>query len=148
MRFKTKLLTAGKTATGIEVPTKIVEGFGAGKKPPVQVTINGYTYRSTVAVMDGKFMVGVSAEVREAAKVKGGDTITVDLEVDTKPREVELPTEFKRALAKDAKAKSAFDGLSYSKKRSLVDPVARAKTDETRNRNIAKAIDALSAGKV
>src|SRR5438094_3577538 len=86
VRFKTKLLQAGKTATGIEVPPDVVEALGSGKKRPVSVTINGYTYRSTVAVMGGKFMVGVSAEVREGASAKGGDTTTVDLELDAKPR--------------------------------------------------------------
>lgn len=145
MRFKTKILTAGKTATGIEVPPKVVDGLGAGKKPPVSVTINGYTYRSTVAVMGGKFMVGVSAEVREGAAVKGGDTVTVDMELDTKPREVVIPADLRKALAKDPTAKKLFDGLSYSKKRTLVDPVARAKSDETRNRNVAKALAALRA---
>src|SRR5947209_2397069 len=135
MRFKTKILTAGKTATGIEVPPKIVEGFGAGKKPPVRVTINGYTYRSTIAVMGGKFMGGVSAEVCEAGAVKGGDTITVDCELDTKPREVEVPAELKKALAKDAKATKIFKGLSYSKKRLLTEPIARAKAADTRERN-------------
>ncbi len=145
MRFRTKLLTAGKTATGIEVPADIVEALGNGKRPAVSVTINGYTYRSTVAVMDGKFMVGVSAEVRKGAGVKGGDTITVDLAVDTKPRDVDVPAELKKALAKNAKAKKAFEGLSYSKKRLLTDPIARAKTAETRERNLAKALAALTA---
>ncbi len=145
MRFKTKILTAGKTATGIEVPPKVVDGLGAGKKPPVSVTINDYTYRSTVAVMGGKFMVGVSAEVRKGAAVKGGDTVTVDMELDTKPREVIIPADLRKALAKDPTAKKLFDALSYSKKRTLVDPVARAKSDETRNRNVAKALAALHA---
>jgi uncharacterized protein YdeI (YjbR/CyaY-like superfamily) len=110
------------------------------------VTINGYTYRSTVAVMGGKFMVGVSAEVREGAAVKGGDTITVDMELDTKQRDVEIPTELKKALAKNSKAKKYFEGLSYSKKRLLTDPIARGKTPETRERNVAKALEALRRG--
>ena len=145
MRFKTKILTAGKTATGIEVPPKVVDSLGAGKKPPVSVTINGYTFRSTVAVMGGTFMVGVSAEVRQRAAVKGGDTVTADVELDTKAREVVVPADLRKALAKDPTAKKLFDGLSYSKKRTLVDPVARAKSDETRNRNVAKALAALRA---
>ena len=73
--FKTILLQAGKTATGIKIPPGIIEKLGAGKKPPVKVTINGFTYRSTVAVMGGAFMVGVNAENRIGAKVNGGDKI-------------------------------------------------------------------------
>lgn len=143
LTFKTVLLTAGKTATGIKIPPEIIEKLNAGKKPPVKVTINGFTYRSTVAVMGGDFMVGVNAGNREGAKVKGGDKIEVALELDTEPREVELPAEFKKALDKNAQAKKAFEALSVSKKKMHVLPIANAKTDETRNRNIEKAISAL-----
>lgn len=144
MNFRTRLLTAGKTATGIEVPPKIVEALGSGKRPPVRLTINGYTYRSTVAVMGGKFMVGVSAEVRKAAKVVGGDTIDVTIELDDAPREVTVPPILAEALAKRPAARRRFDGLSYSKKRLLTVPIENAKTDETRRRNLAKALAALN----
>ncbi len=144
MKFRTRLLQAGKTATGIRVPPELVERLAAGKRPPVRVTINGYTYRSTVAVMSGKFMVGVSAEVREKAGVAGGDEVNVDIELDTAPREVTVPPDFRRALDRDPKAKRSFEGLSFSKKKALVLPVERAKTAETRERNIAKAIKSLS----
>ena len=142
--FKTILLQAGKTATGIKIPPEIIETLGAGKKPPVKVTINGFTYRSTVAVMGGNYMVGVSAENRAGARVNGGDKIEVTIELDTEPRELELPIEFKKALDKNAKAKKAFESLSYSRKKVHVLPIAGAKTDETRQRNINKAIDVLS----
>ena len=141
--FKTVLLTAGKTATGIKIPGEIIDKLNAGKKPPVKVTINGFTYRSTIAVMGGNFMVGVSAENREGAKVKGGDTIDVTIELDTQPRVIEVPEALKKALDKNAKAKKAFESLSYSKQQVLVLPVSKAKTDETRNRNIEKALKAL-----
>jgi hypothetical protein len=144
VKFRTTILASGKTITGIQIPEKLVEALGRGKRVPVRVTMNGYTYRNTIAVMSGKFCVGVSAEVREAAGVKAGDHLEVTLEVDTQPREVELPAEFKKALNKNPKAKSAFEKLSYSNKRVHVIPIANAKTDETRMRNVAKAIDALS----
>ena len=143
--FRTTILTAGKTATGIRIPDAVVEALGAGKRPPVKVTINGHTYRSTVAVMGGKFMVGVSAEVREAADVAGGDTVDVTLALDAAPRTVEVPPELERALKSKPKARARFDALSYSGKKALVDPVARAKTAETRTRNVAKAIATLLA---
>ena len=142
--FKTTLLQGGKTATGIKIPPEIIETLGAGKKPPIKVTINGFTYRSTVAVMGGDYMVGVSAENRLGAKVNGGDKIEVAIELDTEARELELPIEFKKELDKNAKAKKAFESLSYSKKRVHVQPIASAKTDETRQRNINKAITILS----
>ena len=143
MQFRTTILQGGKTATGIEVPPEIVEGLGSGKRPAVRVTINGYTYRSTVAVMGGKFMIGVSAEVREAAGVAASDTVDVALELDTAPREVEVPDDFAAALKKDSKASAKFDSLSYSGKLRLVAPVANGKTPETRQRNIDKALAEL-----
>ena len=142
--FNTTLLQAGKTATGIKIPPEIIEKLGAGKKPPVKVTINGFTYRSTVAVMGGDYMVGVSAENRMGAKVKGGDKIEVTVELDTEPRELAVPIEFKKALDKNAKAKKVFEDLSYSKKKVHVLPIVNAKANETRQRNIDKAIRILT----
>ncbi len=143
MKFRTTILRAGKTATGIQVPAKVVESLGAGKRPPVRVTINGYTYRSTVAVMRGAFMLGVSAVVREKARVLGGDQVEVNIELDSAPREVTVPPDFKEALDRDPEAMRCFDALSYSNKRRLVLPVEQAKTPETRQRRIAKAVSAV-----
>ena len=148
MKFKTTLLQAGKTATGIKIPPEIVESLGAGKKPPVRITINGYTYRNTVAVMGGAYMVGVSAEHRKGANVKGGDMLEVTIELDTQPREVEIPEAFQKALKKNPIAKKNFDSLSYSKKNGIVILIKDAKTDETKQRRIEKAISNLEEGKV
>lgn len=147
MRFRTTVEQAGKTATGIEVPSTVVEGLGAGKRPAVRVTINGFTYRSTVASMGGRFMVGVSAENRAGAKVAGGDVVDVDIELDTAPRVVEVPKDFAAALKKDAKAKATFDSLSYSNQNWLVSSIEDAKTEETRKRRIAKSVAALREGR-
>jgi hypothetical protein len=143
LNFKTTLLTAKKTATGIEVPPTIVDALGQGKKPPVKITINGYTYRSTVAVMGGKYMIGVSAEVREKANVAGGDKVDITLELDTAPREVEVPDALQKALNKNPAAKKKFEGLSPSGKKRFTLPIGLAKTDETRDRNVAKALAEL-----
>jgi Bacteriocin-protection, YdeI or OmpD-Associated/Domain of unknown function (DUF1905) len=144
IRFRTTILQAGKTATGIQIPDDVIAKLGTSKKPPVCVTLNGYTYRSTVAVMAGKFMVGVSAAVRAAAKVAGGDEVAVDIAVDEAPREVAVPLELRKALAANPKAKQCFDQLSYSKKRLYTVPIESAKTKETRQRNLDKAIAALT----
>ena len=143
MRFRTKVLRAGKTATGVEVPAKVVEALGSTRRPLVKVTINGYTYRNAIAPMGGVFMLGISEEVRNRSGVQGGDTIDVDVELDTQPREVEVPPELAKALAKDAKAKKYFESLSYSGKTRLTAPIANGKTPETRKKNLAKAMEAL-----
>jgi hypothetical protein len=111
MRFRTTLLLGGKTATGICIPDEIVEGLGAGKRPPVRVTINGHTYRSTVAVMGGKFMVGVNAEERARAGVAAGEEHDIDIELDTEPRVVAVPDDLAAALDTDPDARRAFDRL-------------------------------------
>jgi hypothetical protein len=147
VRFRATVEQAGKTATGIEVPETVVEGLGAGKRPPVRVTINGYTYRSTVASMGGRFMVGVSAENREASGVAGGDRVDVDIELDTAARVVGVPKDFAAALKKEPKARKTFDALSPSNKGWHVQSIERAKTDETRQRRIARSVAALREGK-
>jgi hypothetical protein len=143
MQFRTKVLQAGKTATGIEFPPKIVEALGAGKRPPVRVTINGHTYRSTVAVMGGKYMLGISAEVRAAAGVVGGDMVDVFVELDDAPREVSVPPALRQALSRNPKVKKAFEQLSYSKKRLYTVPIEKAKTDETRQRHLDRVLNEL-----
>jgi hypothetical protein len=145
VRFRSKVLLAGKTATGVEVPAKVVDGLGSTKRPLVSVTINGYTYRSAIAPMGGIFMLGISEEVRSAAHVKAGDTVDVDVELDTKPRDVEVPPELAKALAKDARAKKYFESLSYSGKYRLTAPIANGKTPETRERNLEKAMKEIKA---
>ena len=147
MRFRTTMLTAGKTALGFEIPPEVVENLGAGKRPPVLVTINGYTYRNTVAVYGGVYMIGVSAENRAHAKVAGGDTVDVDLELDTAPRQVEVPPELQAALDADPVAKATFEALSYSNKSFHALQVTGTNNPETRARLIEKSIAALRAGK-
>jgi hypothetical protein len=147
MRFHTTILQGDKTATGIRVPDEVVEALGAGKRPPVRVTIGGYTYRSTIAVMGGTFMVGVSAENRAGAAVAGGDEVDVDIELDTAPREVSVPADLAAALDGEPNARRTFDGLSYSNKSWHVLQIEGAKTDETRQRRIARSIEALRQGR-
>ena len=148
MQFRTTIQQSGRTATGIQVPAEVIDALGAGKRPPVTVTINGYTYRSTVAVVGGVYMVGVSAEHRAGAGVAGGDEVEVDVDLDTAPREVDVPADFAAALAAEPEARRTFDGLSHSNKSWHVLQVEGAKTDETRQRRITKSVDILKQGRV
>jgi hypothetical protein len=148
MRFRTTILQGDKTATGIRIPDEIVEALGKGRRPPIRVTLKGYTYRSTVAVVDGAYMVGVSADVRAAAGVAGGEEVDVDLELDTEKREVSEPADFAAALDAEPDARRTFDALSYSNKSWHVLQIEGAKTDETRQRRIAKSVEALKEGRV
>ena len=147
MRFRATIEQSGKTATGIRVPDAVVESLGKGKRPPVRVTINGYTYRNTIAVMDGAYMVGVSAEHRAGAGVAGGDVVEVDIELDMAPREVTEPLDFAAALDAEPEARRTFDALSYSNRSWHVLSIEGAKSAETRQRRIEKSIAALREGR-
>ncbi len=147
MRFRATVELGGKTATGIRVPAEVVARLGPSKRPPVRVTINGHTYRSSVAPLGGEFMLTVSAENREAAGVAAGDEVDVEIELDTEPREVIVPPDFADAINRDADARRFFDGLSYSNKRRYVMGIEEAKTAETRQRRIAKAVSMLREGR-
>jgi hypothetical protein len=143
VEFTTTVLQARKTATGLPVPSDVIDALGAGKRPPVVVTLNGgYTYRSTVGVMNEQFLVPLSAEHREAAGIAAGDSVTVSIEVDALPRTVDIPSDLADALAA-AGVRAAFDTLSNSRQRALVDPVTQAKAPETRTRRVEKAVESL-----
>ena len=143
MQFRTTIQQSGKTATGIRVPDSVVEALGAGRRPPVRVTLNGYSYRSTVAVMGGVFMVPLSADNRAAAGVAGGDEVDVDIALDTEPRTVSVPADLDDALSRDPEARRGFDALSYSQQLRHVSAVDGARTAETRQRRIAAVLDAV-----
>src|SRR3954468_11798449 len=147
LRIRALLEQNGRTAVGFAVPEDVVLALGRGKRPPVNVTLNGYTYRSTVAPMGGRYLVGVSAENRAAAGVAGGETHDIELTLDDAPRVVELPPELAAALAADPDARRTFEALSPSNQGYHVSLVQGAKTDETRQRRIEKSIAALHAGR-
>ncbi len=144
--FVTIILQMGNN-TGICVPDEIVQELGAGKKPAVSVTVNDYTYRNTIAVMGGKFMISVSSDIRRMTGLKGGDKVKVTLELDTKPREVDIPADFQKLLEENPKARDFFETLSYSNKQRYILPICQAKTDDTRQRRIEKAVKDLGEGK-
>jgi bifunctional DNA-binding transcriptional regulator/antitoxin component of YhaV-PrlF toxin-antitoxin module len=141
------VLLGGKTATGLVVPPEIVEALGSGKKPAVVVTVGGTTYRSTVAPRGGQFLIPLSAERREAAGVAAGDTVDVDLELDTEPREVDVPEDLAAALDGEPEARRFFDGLSYSRKQWFVLRIEQAKKAETRSRRLDEAVTMLREGR-
>jgi hypothetical protein len=148
MKFRAILELGGKTATGIQVPEEVVTTLGSGKRPAVRVTIGSYTYRSTVAPYSGAYYIPVSAEVRSHTGIVAGDEVEVELELDREPREVTVPDDLSAALDEEPAARRFFDGLSYSNKRRIVLGVEDAKTAETRQRRITKAVANLREGKI
>ncbi len=129
--------------TGIEVPADVVEALGAGKRPPVVVNVNGFSYRSTVAPMGGKFLIPFSAARRQDSGIGGGDAVEVDLTLDTAPRTIEVPADLRTALDASPKAAAAWETLSFSNRKAQVEAVAGAKAAETRTRRIAAIVAKL-----
>ena len=144
--FETTVAASGNN-TGIVVPAEAIDELAAGKRPSVLVDVNGYEYRNTVAVMGGQYMIGISAAIRKATGLKGGDPIRVTLTVADTPREVDVPADFAAALAEDASVGAFFAKLSNSLQRYHVDNVNAAKTAETRQRRIEKAVSLFRDGK-
>jgi hypothetical protein len=140
----TVLKDEGSNATGLPVPAEAVAAMGKGKKPPVKVSIGGHTYRSTVAAYGDVFMLPLSAENRQAAGVKAGDSVEVTIELDTEPRTVEIPADLARALAEKPGATAAFEALSYTMRKEYVRQVETAKATETRLRRIAGIVAKMS----
>lgn len=138
--FHATIAQTGKNTTGIIVPEQVVTELGAGKRPPVLVTVNGYSYRSSIASMGGRYMISLSAENRANSRLSGGEEANITVEVDEQPRTVDVPSDFALALASVASATQAFDTLSYSRQRRYVLAIEGAKTPETRQRRIDSAL--------
>ena len=142
--FSTTITKAeGLNATGIRVPGEVIAEMGTSKRPKVKITVNGYTYRTTVAPFGDVFMVPLNQEHREAAGVQAGDEVEVTVELDLEPRTVEIPEDLQAALSEKAGALEAFEALAYSKRKEFVRQVNEAKAQETRTRRIAGIVDKL-----
>jgi hypothetical protein len=147
MNFLATIESNGGTATGIVVPDAVVDALGSGKRPKVTVTLNGYSYRTTVARMGGRFLIPLAAEHRAAAGVSAGDRLAVDIDLDTAPREVTVPDDLAAALGENASARALFDQLSYTHRKEWVRWVEDAKKPETRASRIARTVTDLASGK-
>ncbi len=144
LHFESRL-ESDQGACFIRVPPEALTALGERKRVPLKVTINGYAYRTTIAVYDGKFYLGVRREVREAAGVTAGEELTVELEYDADPRTVDLPGALRTALESDAATAAAFEKLSYTRKKELIQWVAGAKREDTQRRRLEQAMAMLRA---
>ena len=144
--FETTVAATGNN-TGIVVPAEVIEQLAAGRRPAVLVDLDGYEYRTTAGVMGGRHMISISAAVRRATGLTGGDPIRVTLTVADTPREIQLPDDFAAALAGDEQARDFFAKLSNSLQRYHVDSINAAKAEETRRRRIEKALTLFRSGK-
>lgn len=135
-------------AAAVVLDEEQVAAIGEGaKRFPVAATVNGYTWRTSVARMGGEFLLGLSREVRQAAGVEAGDTVEVEVALDTAPREVEVPEALTRALAGDDAARTAYEGMAFTHRKEYARWIAEAKREETREKRVAQALEMLRAGR-
>jgi hypothetical protein len=141
-------LVARGPAAAIVLDDEQVAAIGEGpKRFPVVATVNGYSWRTSVARMGGEFLIGLNRTVREAAGVQAGDTVEVAVELDTAPREVEVPEALAAALAADPAAAAAFERLAFTHRKEYATWIAGAKREETRARRVDQALEMLRQGK-
>jgi len=144
VKFRAELQRDGKSATGITIPTEVLDALDGGRRPAVTVTLNGHAYRTTVGVMGGVAKIPVSAAVRDAAGVGAGDILDVEVLADTAPRTVEVPGDLAAALAQNTKARAFFDQLSYSRQHAYVTWIEQPKQPATRVRRVEQAVALLA----
>ncbi|MBV9336363.1 MAG: DUF1905 domain-containing protein [Solirubrobacterales bacterium] len=146
LELKTKLVPRGPAAA-VVLDDEQVAAIGEGaKRFPVRATVNNYTWRTTVTRMRGEFLLGLNREVRESAGVKAGDNVEVAIELDTDPREVEIPEPLARALSADPDAQAAFERLAFTHRKEYARWVGEAKREETRDRRVTRALQMLREG--
>lgn len=146
MKFSTTVELSGKTATGLPVPDDVVEALGRGRRPPVRVTIGPYTFHTAIGVMGGRYLIPLNAQHRDAAGIRAGDEVTVDLHADDQPQETAVPADLATALSGDPEAGHFFGSLTTSQRREWIRWIEDAKRAATRQTRIAAALDALHAG--
>jgi hypothetical protein len=144
LRFAAQL-ESDKEAHFIRVSAAVLTALGPEKRAPVRLTINGHTYRTRIAVYGGQSYLGVRREIREAAGIAAGDLLAVTLEYDAELRMVELPDAVRMAVEADPGTAAAFDGLSYTRKKELVEWITGAKRPETQRRRMEQAMAMLRA---
>ena len=146
-RFTATLVPRGPAAAIVLEADQVATVGEGAKRFPVVATVNDHTWRTTVTRMRGEFLVGLNRAVRQEAGVDAGDTVEVEIELDTAPREVVVPDALAKALARDHSARAAFDALAYTHRKEYARWIAEAKRDETRERRVAKALSMLRDGK-
>ena len=147
IKFRALLQPRGPAAAVILDDAQVAAVGEGAKRFPVVATVNGYTWRTSVARMGGEFLLGLNKEVRQGAGVEAGDEVEVAVELDTAPREVEVPEALAAALAADPQAKASFEGMAFTHRKEYARWVAEARQDQARQRRVQRALEMIRAGK-
>jgi hypothetical protein len=146
LELTAELQARGPAAAFVLSEEQVAELGEGAKRFPVSATVNGYTWRTSVARMRGEFLLGLNREVRQNAKVEAGDTATIVIELDSEPREVAVPEDLSVALSAHAELQQRFDGLAFTHRKEFVRWIEEAKKPETRERRVVKTLEMISRG--
>jgi len=147
IRFRAQLQPRGPAAAIVLDDAQVATVGEGAKRFPVKATVNGYTWRTSVARMGGEFLLGLNREVREGAGVQASDEVEVTIELDAAPRDVEVPEALAAALATDPHARAAFERMAFTHRKEYARWIAEAKREETRQRRVHQALEMIRAGK-
>jgi hypothetical protein len=147
IQFTAQLQPRGPAAAVVLDEDQVATVGEGAKRFPVVATVNGYTWRTSVARMGGEFLLGLNREVREGAGAQAGDEVEVRLELDAAPREVEVPEALAAALAADPQAQASFEGMAFTHRKEYARWITEAKREETRQRRVQQAVEMIRAGK-
>jgi hypothetical protein len=147
LKLQGELVTRGPAAAFILDDDQVATVGEGAKRFPVVATVNGYTWRTSVARMRGEFMVGLNREVREGAGVQAGDTVTLELALDTQPRTVDVPPALAEALDADPEAKTSFEGMAFTHRKEFARWIEEAKREDTRARRVSQAVEMIRTGR-
>jgi hypothetical protein len=147
IKLRGELVARGPAAAFVLDDEQVAAVGEGAKRFPVVATVNGYTWRTSVARMRGEFLVGLNREVREGAGVRAGDTVTLELALDTAPRTVDIPPALAEALDSDPEAKASFEGMAFTHRKEYARWIEEAKREETRTRRVAQALDMIRTGR-
>jgi Bacteriocin-protection, YdeI or OmpD-Associated/Domain of unknown function (DUF1905) len=147
VKLEGELVARGPAAAFILDDEQVAAVGEGAKRFPVVATVNGYTWRTSVARMRGEFMVGLNREVREGAGVQAGDTVTLELALDTQPRTVDVPPALAEALDADPEARASFEGMAFTHRKEFARWIDEAKREETRARRVAQAVEMIRTGR-
>ncbi|HLX48205.1 MAG TPA: YdeI/OmpD-associated family protein [Streptosporangiaceae bacterium] len=147
IQFRAQLQPRGPAAAVVLDDAQVAAVGEGAKRFPVVATVNGYTWRTSVARMGGEFLLGLNREVRESAGAQAGDEVEVRLELDAAPREVEVPEALAAALAADPRARASFEGMAFTHRKEYARWITEAKREETRQRRVQQAVEMIRAGK-
>jgi Bacteriocin-protection, YdeI or OmpD-Associated/Domain of unknown function (DUF1905) len=144
IRFRATVEAARGGGHVVEVDPGLAGSIGAKHRTRVRGDLAGASYRSNLASMGGRLVLGVHKATLETAGVGTGEEVQVTMSVDAQPLpHDEVPEILAKALGRNVAAQKAWESLPPSHRRQYVGHILEAKKEETRKRRVEDAIEKM-----